>query len=375
MCLAFTSLMTFSSITETRGFSVDLYLPSVCNISDPKVPVGCKETELSEQLKKSITDFKNFMAGSIQYRCNEWLQDDAAYTTFLKDQIDLPIEQTTWGSKFSLGNQSWRCDVRRELNKFFSPTLPHFDSSKSEEILKSFKQTFPSEYHPAADLFVSNCLTQAGRCGNYYTEFLYQIYKFWMPDPIAIQTMALDLLTKILNAAISVRAQIKIDETQLKIDKTQLILKAGGCVYLGTGETYTNGSKAFGKECQNGAWITRYTTTSSSVKPNTNSTSNSSSKSCRDPILGIIVASGRSLKFSDGVRTCKNGRWSEPSKSSGSSSSKTLKGQVCDLRAGAMTSSWKGQSYSWTIWNIWSDGTKSIASSGSGYEDSVPYGC
>ena len=46
---------------------------------------------------------------------------------------------------------------------------------------------------------------------------------------------------------------------------------------------------------------------------------------CQDPTLGIIVKNGGSLKYSDGTRTCVNGKWSNPSggSSSGSSSQTT----------------------------------------------------
>jgi hypothetical protein len=86
--------------------------------------------------------------------------------------------------------------------------------------------------------------------------------------------------------------------------------------------------------------------------------------------------------FPDGTRKCTNRKWGEPSKNSRSnggsgnnSKNRSLVSKSCDLRAGALSSSWNGQSYSWTIWNNWSDGSKTIASAGSGYANSVPNGC
>ena len=326
--------MTLSSITETRGSSVEFNLPSVCNVSNPKIPVGCTETGLSKQLKARILDVKNLAAGSVHYRCNKLLQDDATYASLTKEEIDTPIEETSLGHTISFGGQSLLCPLDVEVRKFFQSYYPHFDSSKSEEILKSFKQTFPSQYHLAADLFVNKCLPRGGNCLGEYDEFSRQLAKVWNAENIELLAITLDLLTKIQSAAISVRAQKTMKETQIKVGETQSILKLGGCIFIATGETFTNGSKAYGKECQNGAWITRYTTdtkprTRSTLKPKSNSPSNGGS--CQDPTSGMLVKNGGSIKYSDGTRTCVNGKWSNPNNSNGSSSgssSKTTKRAV-----------------------------------------------
>ena len=61
--------------------------------------------------------------------------------------------------------------------------------------------------------------------------------------------------------------------------------------------------------------------------------------------------------------------------SGGSTNTKTVVSQYCNLSTTGMTSSWKGTMYSWVIYNQWSDGSKSVASSGFGYAGTVPYGC
>ena len=46
---------------------------------------------------------------------------------------------------------------------------------------------------------------------------------------------------------------------------------------------------------------------------------------------------------------------------------------ICDLRESALSSSWYGQSYNWTYYYRWSDGTRTVAKMGSGYDP--PYDC
>ena len=104
-------------------------------------------------------------------------------------------------------------------------------------------------------------------------------------------------------------------------------------------------------------------------------------KSCSVYRNGKVVETvkhGKSHSFSDGLNKCDDGEWKVVggSQSGGSSSSnKTVVSQFCNLSTTGMTSSWKGTMYSWVIYNKWSDGSKSVASSGSGYANTVPYGC
>lgn len=42
-------------------------------------------------------------------------------------------------------------------------------------------------------------------------------------------------------------------------------------------------------------------------------------------------------------------------------------GVVCDLRESGLSSSWHGQSYYWTYYNLWSDGSRSVIKMGQGY--------
>jgi len=135
---------------------------------------------------------------------------------------------------------------------------------------------------------------------------------------------------------------------------------------------------------------TRYTTTTIYVAPKPTATQELPSQNenakilasggCQDPTSGLVIKNGGLLNYPDGTRTCVNGRWSKPTKSGGSSGGgssggKTLVSQNCTISTTGLTSDWYGAQYSWTIWNNWSDGSRSVASMGSGYINQVPFGC
>ena len=147
------------------------------------------------------------------------------------------------------------------------------------------------------------------------------------------------------------------------------ILKRGGCMDTRTSNVYENGKRVeFANgyfTCKNGVWTAEKA-----------STNNSQNQSCRNPTTGMLENNGKSINFSDGTRTCVNGKWNSPSASGGSSGSKkTLVSKSCELSTTGASSDWNGIEYSWRIYNHWSDGSKSIASIGSGYGNKVPYGC
>lgn len=52
---------------------------------------------------------------------------------------------------------------------------------------------------------------------------------------------------------------------------------------------------------------------------------------------------------------------------------KQVTGVICDLRESGMSSSWHGQSYYWTYYYLWSDGSRTVAKMGQGYDP--PYDC
>ena len=78
---------------------------------------------------------------------------------------------------------------------------------------------------------------------------------------------------------------------------------------------------------------------------------------------------------------CNNGAWTLISSgnsggsSGGSTNKKTVVSVFCEKRTNGLTSDWYGPSYSWTIWNVWSDGSRTVATMGSGYSNQVPSGC
>ena len=91
------------------------------------------------------------------------------------------------------------------------------------------------------------------------------------------------------------------------------------------------------------------------------------SGSCQDPTSGMLVNNGASIKYSDGTRTCVNGKWSNPSgsSSSGSSSQTTKKAvklicpdpfsgeNLCRIVwSDGKTTSWLGGNYSGNVVDV-----------------------
>lgn len=85
------------------------------------------------------------------------------------------------------------------------------------------------------------------------------------------------------------------------------------------------------------------------------------------------ASNGSKKTFSDGVNECRDGSWVliEPRRQA----SKTLVDQVCSVRATGLSSSWHGAQYSYTIYDVWSDGSKTIRKMGFGYLDQIPLIC
>ncbi len=82
---------------------------------------------------------------------------------------------------------------------------------------------------------------------------------------------------------------------------------------------------------------------------------------------------GSQKKFSDGVNECRDGSWvviaptPRPTKS--------VVGQTCSTRPTGMSSSWHGVMYSYSIYDVWSDGSKTLRSGGMAYGDQLPSIC
>lgn len=93
------------------------------------------------------------------------------------------------------------------------------------------------------------------------------------------------------------------------------------------------------------------------------------------------VKHGSTYIFSDGnTEECNNGEWvivaqGRSKSNSNSKPTKTVVRQWCETRTTGMTSSWWGESYSWTIWNEWSNGSRTVEKSGFGYSKNLPSGC
>ena len=99
---------------------------------------------------------------------------------------------------------------------------------------------------------------------------------------------------------------------------------------------------------------------------------------CFSTGMGRWFNDGQTAKWFGSEYLCQKGDWktvTNGGSNSGQVKQKILIAQYCELKATALTSSVYGQQYIWTIWNKWSDGSKSVATGGAGYSDQVPVEC
>ncbi len=293
----------------------DRNVQGICDIANASFPKSCTTAQL-EALKNSSAQaalmyFKN------TFELNCW------YQNLVRDgATDSPGSISTFFAEND-------CEPDKEIKTYIY---------RSDGLRSDFKSIYPVEYHPAYDYWLENCNMAQG-CRDVFSEYNSRQYLIWDKNQIAARPEATRLL-QLAVAAAEADQQTKdwaaytkktTDDEAALVAANKKIKASGGC-RIGTSNSWTK--------------------------------------------------NGGSYKFSEGSRKCTKGKWSKPIKTSspgsgsGSKSTKrTLVNKTCDLKATAMSSSFRGQNYSWTIWNNWSDGSKTVASMGSGYANSVPNGC
>ena len=85
-----------------------------------------------------------------------------------------------------------------------------------------------------------------------------------------------------------------------------------------------------------------------------------------------ILVKSASTTTSTSISTSGSGHSSPPSTQT---KDRTVDLRWCEIKAFGLTSSFYGQMYTWTIYNLWSDGSKSIYRSGAGYANQLPNEC
>ena len=75
----------------------------------------------------------------------------------------------------------------------------------------------------------------------------------------------------------------------------------------------------------------------------------------------------------DVVKECRNGTWVLVAQAP--RQTKTVVSQICSTQPTGMSSSWHGVMYSYSIYDVWSDGSKTRRSGGMAYGDQLPEIC
>ena len=370
-------------------------IPSVCDLSNPSKPKGCTTKDLGELLRKRIETYIEFapyeenneyemcIASKYElqllwkqwferyeyseYRLADWSDESQASVELLAKMASAQLE---WVKKVEGNFKKIDHDKVKGCLEFWVYRL-HPDYGPIPEA--TYKQYFNREYHNIFAKYLvasnENVKTNGGNQRNLYNSFLQEVFAVY--DTVGKRRISdhFKLLTSIKSVAETAllsgsQESKRIDELNKAAARAQALADAkAAAAKKALDEAARKRQEALDKA----------NSKASTKKP---SVSTSKSGSCQDPTSGMLVKNGASIKYSDGTRTCVNGKWSSPSISGGSSrSKKTLVSKSCELSTTGLTSNWYGIEYSWRIYDHWSDGSKSIASIGSGYGNQVPYGC
>ena len=287
----------------------------VCDVANATFPNGCSTAQLETIKNSSAQAALDYFKNTFELNC--W------YQNLVRDgATDSPGSIST----IFADND---CEPDKEIKTYIY---------RSDGLRSDFKSIYPIEYHSAYDYWLQNCNLAEG-CRDVFSEYNQRQYLIWDKNQIAARPEATRLLQLAVMSAQAYQqakdaaayTKKTTDDKAAELAANKKIKASGGC-QIGTSNSWTK--------------------------------------------------NGGSYKFKEGSRKCTRGKWGKPIKTSpsgngsGSTSTKrTLVNRTCDLKATAMSSSFSGQNYSWTIWNNWSDGSRTVASMGSGYANSVPNGC
>ena len=321
----------------------DRNVQGACNIANASFPNGCTDAQLKSLNNRSTQAVLNYFKNTRELNC--W------YKSLAADGITEGLVSIIYTS---FDDYQMACSPDKELNTYIY---------RSDGLRSDFKSVYSIEYHPAFDYWLQNCKLAEG-CRDVFSEYNKRQSLIWDKNQNAAEIEARRLIEIVLKISRDVAAQIK-QQKIVAAAKADAKDKAEA-EQRKKNEAAANAKSAADSEAALIAAQKR-------IKD---------SGGCRIGTSKLWTENGDSYNFSEGSRKCTKGIWSKPIKttspgtgSSSNSTKLTLVSKSCDLRANAMSSSLSGQNYSWTIWNNWSDGSKTVASMGSGYANSVPNGC
>jgi hypothetical protein len=324
----------------------DRNVQGVCKIANASFPKGCTNAQLNTLKNKSTQAVLKYFKNTLELNC--W------YSYLVADGITEGLVSTIYTS---FNNYQMACPPDQELYPYIY---------RSDGLRSDFKSIYPIEYHPAYDYWLQSCNMAEG-CANVFEEYKKRQGLIWDKNQNAAEIKATRLIEIVLNISRDVVAQIKQQKT------------------IATAKADAKDKAEAEQRKQNEAAANAIKTVddrAAGVAANEKIKASGGCQIDKSNRPYSWTKNGGWYNFSEGSRQCTKGKWGKPylSPSTGGSSSnnsknRTLVNKTCDLRAGAASSDWYGQNYSWTIWNNWSDGSKTIASAGSGYANSVPVGC
>jgi hypothetical protein len=347
VCMVFVlSISNLAISFEGVSAMPDRNVQGICNIADVSFPKGCTNAQLKSLTSSSTRAVLKYFKNTLELNCwHKYLVADGI-TEGLVSIISTGFD-----------NYQMACQPDKELYPYIYRT----DGLRSD-----FKNIYAIEYHPAYEYWLQTC-NMADGCANVFEEYKKRQGLIWDKNQNGAEIEAKRLMEIVLKISRDVAAQTKQQQI-IAAAKADAKDKAEA-EQRKKNEAAANANSANSAANRKAALIAA----TEKIK---------ASGGCRIGNSNSWTENGYSYNFSEGARICTKGKWSKPIKTSpsgsgsGSNSTKqTLVNKTCDLKATAMSSGWSGQNYSWTIWNNWSDGSKTVASMGSGYANSVPNGC
>ena len=328
----------------------DRKVQGVCDVANATFPNGCTNAQLNTLKRSSAQAVLDYFKNTLELNCN--------YNYLVENGI----------------TERWVRVIIASFDEYWQACKPDWELYtniyRSQALRSDFKNIYPIEYHPAYDYLFEACFPEQLKlgCWPFFEKYNARQILIWEKNQNAAEPEAVRLLQLALKISIPAAAADKAE--QQKKDAAALAVQQ------------KKDAAALAVQQKKAAAALAVQQKKDAAASKAANEKIKASGGCQIYKSNSWTANGGWYNFPEGSRQCTKGKWSNPylSPSTGGSSSnnsknRTLVSKTCDLRAGAASSDWYGQSYSWTIWNNWSDGSKTVAIAGSGYANSVPSGC
>jgi hypothetical protein len=376
-------------------------IPSVCDVSNPSQPKGCVVKDFGALLRKQIETYVAFTnekdpryESEYKYcvaRENKllWEQYFGSFESN-KSRFEFPQEKSITSAEYLVAMANGQLDWINRIEGYFT-AINHDQVKTCLEFMvyslnsdygpipeKNYKREWTADYYEIfAKYFIAseeNMKVNPGNRRNLFRAFLLEVFAVYDTAGKQRIDQHLKLLSPIKAVAESAKLVASKEKTKIVTDEAKAAAQAKALADAQAKREAELQARAF-KEAQATAAREEQARKKQDVADAKARAKILASGGCQ--YFGFLVKNGGSLF--KGTRTCVNGKLSSPStsggSSGGSSGGKTLVSKTCTISTTGLTSDWNGAQYSWTFWNHWSDGSKTVASMGSGYRNVVPNGC